>query len=98
MAKIDACLLADILAAQGALANAYLGRGARGGAGQRRGLLGGPGDRLLLKGPIPLIVSGTTVAVVAATDRERGCCGGCTPAGAGLVMLAIALPWFVAIG
>ena len=98
MAKIDACLLADVLAAQCALANAYLGRVRGAGRGNAVAFWAALGVGLLLKGPIPLIVSGTTVAVMAATDRDRGWLRRLHAGWGWLVMLAIALPWFVAIG
>ena len=98
MAKIDACLLADILTAQCALLNAYLGRVRGQGRGNAAVFWAALGVGLLLKGPIPLIVSGTTVAAVAATDRDRAWLRRLHAGWGWLVTLAIALPWFVAIG
>ncbi len=98
MAKIDACLLASVLAAQGALLKAYLGR--VGGAGRLNaaGFWAALAVGLLLKGPIVLIVSGTTALGLVLTER-RGAWLKRLHAGWGVpLMLAIAAPWFVAIG
>jgi 4-amino-4-deoxy-L-arabinose transferase-like glycosyltransferase len=97
-AKIDACLLADILAAQCALLNAYLGRVRGQGRLNAVGFWAAMGVGLLLKGPIPPIVSGTTVAVVALTDRDRSWLKRLHAGWGWLVAAAIAIPWFVAIG
>jgi 4-amino-4-deoxy-L-arabinose transferase-like glycosyltransferase len=103
MAKIDACLLATALAAQGALLQAYLGQVR--GAGRLNALAfwAALGVGLLLKGPIVLIVSGATVLGLLATEPRDGAAraGWVKRLHAGWgapLMLAIAAPWFVAIG
>jgi 4-amino-4-deoxy-L-arabinose transferase-like glycosyltransferase len=97
-AKIDACLLADILAAQCALLNAYLGRVRGRGRANAALFWAAMGIGLLLKGPIPPIVSGTTVAVIALADRDRSWLKRLHAGWGWLLTLLIALPWFVAIG
>ena len=103
MAKIDACLLAAVLAAQGALLQAYLGRVR--GAGRLNALAfwAALGVGLLLKGPIVLIVSGTTVLGLLlteprVTERRAGWLKRLHAGWGAAVMVAIAAPWFVAIG
>jgi 4-amino-4-deoxy-L-arabinose transferase-like glycosyltransferase len=97
-AKIDASLLADILWAQSALLNAYLGRVRGEGRLNAAAFWTAMGLGLLLKGPIPPIVSGTTVAVIALTDRDRSWLKRLHAGWGWLLTLAIAAPWFVAIG
>ena len=98
MAKIDACLLAAVLAAQGALLQTYLGR-VRGAGGVNAAVFWAAlAAGLLLKGPIVLIVSGTTALGLAVTERRAGWLKR-LHAGWGVpLMLLIAAPWFVAIG
>jgi len=102
MAKIDATLLATTLTAQGALLRAYLADIAvpRKGRGRWNAALfwAALGVGLLLKGPIILIVSGTTIAAVCAQDRKIAWLKRLHAGWGVFVMLAVALPWFVAIG
>ncbi len=102
MAKIDATLLATTLTAQGALLRAYLAEmgDARRGAGRWNAALfwAALGVGLMLKGPIILIVSGTTVAAVCALDRKIAWLKRLHAGWGVFVMLALALPWFIAIG
>ena len=98
MAKIDACLLATILAAQGCLLHAYGGRVRGAGRINAAVFWAALGVGLLLKGPIVLIVSGTTVLGLVLTDRRTGWLARLHAGWGVLVMLAIATPWFVAIG
>ena len=100
MAKTDACLLAATLAAQAMLARAWLTRG-RPVARTRRAAAvfwAALGVGLLLKGPIILLVSGTTVLGVGLTSRQWRWLGRLHPGWGVALMLAIALPWYVAIG
>ena len=98
MAKIDACLLASVLAAQGALLKAYLGRVRGAGRLNAAAFWIALAMGLLLKGPIVLIVSGTTALGLVVTERREGWLKR-LHAGWGVpLMLAIAAPWFVAIG
>jgi 4-amino-4-deoxy-L-arabinose transferase-like glycosyltransferase len=98
MAKIDACLLAAVLVAQSALIHAYLGRVRGAGRLNALGFWIATGIGLLLKGPIILIVSGTTVLALWAMDRRAGWLKRLHAGWGALVAVAIAAPWFVAIG
>ncbi|MBP2312281.1 glycosyltransferase family 39 protein [Azospirillum soli] len=98
MAKTDAVLLSTIVLGQAALASLYLNRHA-----QQSGwapplvfwIAAGVG--ILIKGPIVLLVSGTTALVLVALDRKAGWLKRLRPlAGLGIV-LAIAAPWLIAI-
>jgi 4-amino-4-deoxy-L-arabinose transferase-like glycosyltransferase len=99
LATTDAALLAAICLAQGSLAIAYL-RGRAGGAVPLAAALLfwlALGIGILLKGPIVLLVSGTTVAMLAIFDRSRDWLRGLRPA-VGLPLAAVVtLPWLVAI-
>jgi 4-amino-4-deoxy-L-arabinose transferase-like glycosyltransferase len=97
MAKIDACLLATILTAQGALLRAYLDRFK---AGRLNALVFwlATGVGLLLKGPIILIVSGSTALVLVAIDRKAAWLKRLHAGWGVLVAIAVAAPWFILIG
>jgi 4-amino-4-deoxy-L-arabinose transferase-like glycosyltransferase len=97
MAKIDACLLATILTAQATLLRAYLDRLK---AGRLNALVFwlATGVGLLLKGPIILIVSGSTALALVAMDRKAGWLKRLHAGWGVLVALAVAAPWFIAIG
>ena len=101
MAKIDAVLLAVVLAAQAALARIYLGS-----AGGREPRLGWAaagfwlalGVGVMLKGPIvPLVVAGT-ILLLAVTERRLAWLRQLHPAWGLPLMLAVVLPWLIAIG
>ncbi len=96
-AKIDATLLAVTLAAQGALARAYLGR-IRTGRPNAVLFWTALGVGLLLKGPIILIVSGTTALALCLADRRVAWLKRLHAGWGAPLALAVALPWFVAIG
>jgi 4-amino-4-deoxy-L-arabinose transferase-like glycosyltransferase len=100
LAKTDAVLLATVVAAQGALAAIY--RAARRGAAPAAwpwALLfwAAQGAGLLIKGPITPLVSLLTAGALSLADREARWLGGLRPLWGVPVMLAIAVPWFVAI-
>ncbi len=98
MAKIDACLLADVLVVQGALLKAYLGRFRGAGRVNAAVLWAAVGFGLLLKGPIVLIVCGTTALGVSLLDRRWAWLKRLHAGWGAPLALAIAAPWFVAIG
>ncbi len=98
MAKIDACLLATVIIAQGALMQAYLSRVRGAGRVNAAVFWAAVGVGLLLKGPIVLIVSGTTVLALVIADRRAGWLARLHAGWGVLIALAIAAPWFVAIG
>lgn len=102
MAKTDAVLLATVVIGQAVLAHLYLTRRAPAPAG--RGAWTAPlvfwiaaGIGVLVKGPMVLLVSGSTALVLALWDREAGWLKRLKPlAGLGIVA-AIAAPWLIAI-
>jgi 4-amino-4-deoxy-L-arabinose transferase-like glycosyltransferase len=97
MAKIDACLLATILAAQAALLRVFLDRV---GAGRWNAVLfwTAIGIGLLLKGPIILIVTGSTILVLVVWERRAGWLRRLHAGWGWLIPVLIAAPWFIAIG
>jgi 4-amino-4-deoxy-L-arabinose transferase-like glycosyltransferase len=99
MAKTDAMLLATVTLAQLALATIYLRRDAqpppgRGWAAVFWAALGAGG---LIKGPIILLVSGGTILLLAISERRWRWLGLLRPAWGVPLMLAIVLPWLIAI-
>lgn len=97
IAKIDATLLAAVTLAQVSLLTVYLDRAARPKA-TAAVFWAALGAGMMLKGPIILIVSGTTIAALCLWDRNAGWLKRLHAAwGVGL-MLLIVLPWYVAIG
>ncbi|CAO3458853.1 ArnT family glycosyltransferase [Azospirillum largimobile] len=102
MAKTDAVLLATVVVGQAVLAHLYLTR--RDPAPAGRGAWTAPlvfwiaaGVGVLVKGPLVLLVSGSTALVLALWDREAGWLKRLKPlAGLGIVV-AIAAPWLIAI-
>jgi 4-amino-4-deoxy-L-arabinose transferase-like glycosyltransferase len=97
MAKIDATLLAVTLTAQAALLRAYLGQiqRTRWNAALFWAALGAG---LMLKGPIILIVSGGTILGLIVQTRRANWLRRLHAGWGVLIMLAIALPWLIAIG
>jgi 4-amino-4-deoxy-L-arabinose transferase-like glycosyltransferase len=101
MAKIDAVLLAVVLAAQAALARIYLG--ASSGREARIGWAAATfwlalGAGLMLKGPIIVLVVVGTILLLTITERRVGWLRQLRPAWGLPLMLAVVLPWFIAIG
>ena len=102
MAKTDAVLLATVVIGQAVLAHLYLTR--RDPAPAGRAAWSAPlvfwiaaGVGVLVKGPLVLLVSGSTALVLALWDREAGWLKRLKPlAGLGIVV-AIAAPWLIAI-
>jgi 4-amino-4-deoxy-L-arabinose transferase-like glycosyltransferase len=99
MAKIDAVLLATVLAAQAALAKIYLPP-----VSDRDRSIGWPalfwlalGAGLMLKGPIILLVVLGTVLLLALADRSLAGWRALRPVWGVPLMLAVVLPWFAAI-
>ncbi len=95
-AKIDAMLLAAVVAAQSALMLLYLDR-----AGRPRLAAAvfwtALGAGVMLKGPIILMVSGLTVAALVAWDRRAAWLSRLHARWGVLLMAAIVLPWLAAI-
>jgi 4-amino-4-deoxy-L-arabinose transferase-like glycosyltransferase len=99
IAKTDATLFALTLAAQTALAHIYLGWKQRK-AESRFWWLAfwlSVACGVLVKGPITPLVSGLTALSILVLDRERGWWKELRPLKGLLVMLAVALPWLIAI-
>lgn len=102
MGKTDAVLLATVVIGQAALAHLYLGRRDPVSAGRAAWTVPlvfwiAAGVGVLVKGPMVLLVSGTTALVLALWDREAGWLKRLKPlAGLGIVV-AIAAPWLIAI-
>ncbi|WP_042699268.1 glycosyltransferase family 39 protein [Azospirillum sp. B506] len=102
MAKTDAVLLATVVIGQAVLAHLYLRRCEPAPVG--RAAWAAPlvfwiaaGIGVLVKGPMVLLVSGSTALVLALWDREAGWLKRLKPlAGLGIVV-AIAAPWLIAI-
>jgi 4-amino-4-deoxy-L-arabinose transferase-like glycosyltransferase len=99
LAKTDAMLLLTILAAQGALARAYLGHG----ADALRGLAlpaifwTALAAGVLLKGPLILVFVGLTIVALTIYERSARWLLPLRPVVGALWFLALVLPWFVAI-
>ncbi len=102
MAKTDAALLAAIVLAQACLARAWLAaqlptRHALPGWATAAGFWTALGVGCLIKGPIILLVTGTTAAVLALGARRAGWLAALKPL-VGLVWLVLLVaPWLVAI-
>ena len=97
IAKTDAALLGATTVAMGVLAQAYMTPSLL----RRRDaalfwLAMGAG--VLLKGPITPMVAGLTVLTLVAADRRAGWLHALRPTWGVPLMLAVVLPWFVAIG
>lgn len=98
MAKTDAVLLATIVAGQGALAALYLGRrGPAPGWAPPLVFWIAAGLGILVKGPIVLLVSGTTALGLALWDREWAWLKRLKPLAGLAIVAAIAAPWLIAI-
>jgi 4-amino-4-deoxy-L-arabinose transferase-like glycosyltransferase len=99
MAKIDATLLAAVLAAQAALAKIYL----EAASGRETSVRWAAafwlalGVGLMLKGPIILLVVLGTILLLTISERRVGWLRRLRPAWGVPLMLAVVLPWFVAI-
>ncbi len=95
-AKTDAVLLASIVVAQLSMMRIYLDP-----AGPKRRAAVfwvAVGAGMLIKGPIILIVTGSTLLALLAWDRKAGWMKGLHVLWGLPLMLAVVLPWYVAIG
>ncbi|CAO3426751.1 ArnT family glycosyltransferase [Azospirillum doebereinerae] len=102
MAKTDAVLLSTVVLGQAALAHLYLTRDRAAPTG--RSAWTAPlvfwiaaGVGILIKGPIVLLVSGTTALTLALWDRRGGWLKRLKPLPGLAIVLAIAAPWLIAI-
>jgi 4-amino-4-deoxy-L-arabinose transferase-like glycosyltransferase len=96
MAKTDAALLAATTLAMTVLARAYTGEALTRGAAALFWLALGAG--ILIKGPITPLVAGLTALTLVAVDRRATWLRMLRPRWGVVLMLAVVLPWFVAIG
>ncbi|ONG46199.1 dolichyl-phosphate-mannose-protein mannosyltransferase [Pseudoroseomonas deserti] len=97
IAKTDAALLGTVAVAMGLLGRAYLSPGTFS-TRQAAGFWAVLGLSILLKGPIGPLVALLTVITLAAADRAGAWLKVLKPAWGIPLMLAVAAPWFVAIG
>ncbi|HWL81076.1 MAG TPA: glycosyltransferase family 39 protein [Roseomonas sp.] len=97
IAKTDAALLATVAVAMGLLGRAYLAP-ATFTAVQAAGFWAVLGVSILLKGPIGPLVALLTVVTLAAADRGASWLARLRPLWGLPLMLAVAAPWFIAIG
>lgn len=102
LSKTDAVLLATVLASQGVLMRAYLSARIPGRIAPdlKLSLLGWTAFAVgvLIKGPIILLVCLATIVAISLWDREWRWFGRLYPWRGLLLMLAIVLPWGIAIG
>ena len=97
IAKTDAALLGVTTVAMGVLARAYLDPvGLRAGGAALFWLAMGAG--ILLKGPITPMVAGLAALALVVADRRAAWLRALRPGWGVPLMLAVVLPWFVAIG
>lgn len=96
IAKTDAALLVTIIVAQWALMRAYLDQGAtRANAALFWAMIG---VGAMIKGPIIIVVTGLTTGALCLWDRKAGWLKRLHAGWGVLIALAIAVPWYVAIG
>lgn len=98
LAKTDAVLTATVLMAQLALASAYLDPQRAPKLWRTLLFFGGIGLGVLVKGPLILLVSGLTLAVLMIAERSWSLLKALQPLIGIPFALAIVLPWLVAIG
>ncbi len=96
IAKTDAVLLASITLAQLAMMRAYVAPGA--GRLNAVAFWAALGVGLMIKGPVILLVTGSTFLSLWAWDRKVAWAKALRPAWGPLITLAVALPWYIAIG
>lgn len=95
LAKTDATLLACLLLSQGALARLWTGEGlSRGGAAL---FWLGLALSILVKGPMGLMVVGSTLIVLIALRRDLRWLADLRPLPGLAILAAVVLPWFLAI-
>lgn len=98
IAKTDAMLCATVLAAEFALARAYVDP-ARARSFPRNALFWtAMGIGILIKGPITVLVAGLTILAISAKERSTALWRSLSPVRGIVWMLLLALPWLIAIG
>lgn len=98
IAKTDAVLAASILAAQFALASAWMDPQRRRSLARSLLFFGAIGLGVLVKGPVILLVCGLTLTTLMIVERSTSLLRALRPLIGVPVALAIVLPWFIAIG
>lgn len=99
LAKIDATLCFAVLLAQASLAKVYMSRESETKlTWWAASFWIALGIGVLLKGPIPLMIVGGTVLGLVVLERRAAWLGKLKPLWGVPLMLAIAAPWYVAIG
>lgn len=99
IAKIDATLCFAVLLAQASLAKIYVSRDSEQRTTWWAALFWmALGVGILLKGPIPLMIVGGTILALIIMERRAAWLGKLKPIWGAPLMLAIAAPWYVAIG
>jgi 4-amino-4-deoxy-L-arabinose transferase-like glycosyltransferase len=98
IAKADAALMAAIALSQGALFRLYMAPKGTPTRGLATLLWLGLGAGILLKGPVAPALAFLTSAAVLIADRRRGWLVNLHLRWGPLLMLAVALPWLIAIG
>lgn len=99
IAKIDATLCFAVLVAQAALAKIYSVRDSEAPTTRWAALFWvALGVGILLKGPIPLMIVGGTIVALIIVERRAAWLAKLKPIWGAPLMLAIAAPWYIAIG
>lgn len=99
IAKIDATLCFAVLLAQASLAKIYMSRESGTSTNAWAALFWAAlGFGILLKGPIPLMVVGGTILALVLIERRFAWLGKLKALWGAPLMLAIAAPWYIAIG
>lgn len=98
IAKTDAFLLFVVLLAQAVLARGWMGGDAPLSRGMRLVFWLALAAGVLIKGPIVLLVTGLTLALLLIVDRSFALIRQLKPLSGVLILLVVTLPWFVAIG
>jgi 4-amino-4-deoxy-L-arabinose transferase-like glycosyltransferase len=98
IAKTDAMLLATVLAAEWALASLWMDPERRVRFGRNAAFWTALGIGVLVKGPVILLVVGTTLAVLMAIERSWRLLRALQPLRGFAWTLLLVLPWLVAIG
>ena len=98
IAKTDAMLCATVLAAEFALARAYVDRSRTRSFPRNALFWTAMGIGILIKGPITVLVAGLTLLAISAKERSTSLWRSLSPVKGVVWMLLLALPWLIAIG
>ncbi len=98
IAKTDSVLLFTVLAAQWALASLWMDPSRKRAFVRNAVFWTAIGLGILIKGPVILLVTGTTLAVLLVVERSTALLRALSPVWGLLWAVAIVAPWLVAIG